>query len=159
MLSRTARLVLKTAGGKSPIRFDLKTTTPLEGYGLLLQNIRVLPSKVRRLCGDVGEGAAPPKHQAFRPKGPKPWAFSSKGPNLWCMMSPRPPPQSAGHFRLKAQFLTPFARSSLQGAMLAKPSGEEPTMSPRMVIVSTSGRQAPRSAEVARMVASLRRPS
>ena len=57
------------------------------------------------------EPPAPPKHRAFQLKWAKPWASSSKGPNPRCMTSQRPPHQSVGHFRLKARFLTTFARS------------------------------------------------
>ncbi len=117
MLTFATRFVLKVVVGKTPMGFDLKTECRRECKRVFLQNRRVLPLKVQRLYGAVGEGAAPPKHQAFQLKRAKPWAFSSKGPNLRCMMSPRPPHQSVVHFRLKAQFLTTFARSSLQGAI------------------------------------------
>ena len=79
------------------------------------------PTPVRRRWG----GAAPPKHQAFRPKGPNPWAFSSKGPNLRCIMSPPASSPKCGTLPLKSAIPhTLCQKLATRGYRLAKPLGE-----------------------------------
>ena len=56
MLTFATRFVLKVVVGKTPMGFDLKAECPRECKRMFLQNSRVLQSKVRRLCGDVGDG-------------------------------------------------------------------------------------------------------
>ena len=99
MLTFATRFVLKVVVGKTPIRFDLKTeciTVSKRLFGTLSAKHTCFTVENATPVGAVGEGAAPPKHQAFQLKRAKPWAFSSKGPNPRCMTSPRPPHQSVG---------------------------------------------------------------